>query len=362
MNVSARISAVRARLEGAGVDAMLVCDPSNVAYLTGFDGVFDGEDAHALVITPRTSLIYTDSRYAEAVTAAAAESEWAVRLPRQNLYVSLCEDLADAGVSGLAIEESVAYGRFRFVSERFSGNVLVVDQWVEEVRQSKEPEEVARIRAAQELTDGAFEHILDMVRPGAVERDIALELEVFMRKAGSDGVAFPPIVASGENSSRPHAHASHRVIRAGDFVKMDFGARVDGYCADMTRTVVVGTASARHREIYDAVLAANLAGIAALRPGVPGSSVDAAARSVLEAAGFGEYFGHGLGHGVGLDVHELPAVGPRASKSLLPGSVVTIEPGVYVPGFGGVRIEDLVLVSEPRVEVLTRSTKELLEL
>lgn len=362
MNVSARISAVRARLEGAGVDAILVCDSSNVAYLTGFDGVFDGEDAHALVISPEAALVYTDSRYAEAVTAAAAESEWAVRLPRQNLYVSLCEDLADAGVKALAIEESVAYGRFRFVSERFSGNVLVVDQWVEEVRQSKEPEEVARIRAAQELTDRAFEHILDMVRPGAVERDIALELEVFMRKAGSDGVAFAPIVASGENSSRPHAHASHRAIQAGDFVKMDFGARVDGYCADMTRTVVVGTASARHREIYDAVLAANLAGIAALRPGVPGASVDAAARSVLEAAGFGEYFGHGLGHGVGLDVHELPSVGPRATKSLVPGSVVTIEPGVYVPGFGGVRIEDLVFVGEPQVEVLTRSTKELLEL
>lgn len=362
MNVSARIDAVRARLASTRVDAMLVCDPANVAYLTGFDGVFDGEDAHAVVISPEASLIYTDSRYAEAVTAAAEGSEWAVRLPRQNLYETLCEELADAGANSLAIEESVAYGRFRFVSERFSGNVLVVDQWVEEVRQSKEPEEVARIRAAQELTDRAFEHILAMVRPGAVERDIALELEVFMRKEGSDGVAFAPIVASGENSSRPHAHASNRAIRAGDFVKMDFGARIDGYCADMTRTVVVGTASARHREIYEAVLAANLAGIAALRPGVPGSSVDAAARSVLEAAGFGEYFGHGLGHGVGLEVHELPSVGPRASKSLVPGCVVTIEPGVYVPGFGGVRIEDLVFVGEPRVEVLTRSTKELLEL
>ena len=362
MNVARRIGAVRARLEGASVDAMLVCDPTNIAYLTAFDGVFDGEDAHAVVITAEDTRIYTDSRYAEAVTAAAVGTDWVVRLPPQNLYVTLCEELSDAGAESLAIEESVAYGRFRFISERFSGNVTVVDQWVEEVRQSKEPAEVERIRAAQELTDQAFEHILDVVRPGAVERDIALELEVFMRRAGSDGVAFPPIVACGENSSRPHARASDRVIQPGDFVKMDFGARVDGYCADMTRTVVVGTASARQREIYDAVLAANLAGIAALRPGVPGSSVDAAARAVLEAAGFGEYFGHGLGHGVGRDVHELPSVGPRASKSLLAGCVVTIEPGVYVPGFGGVRIEDLVFVGEPQVQVLTRTKKELLEL
>lgn len=362
MNVARRIGAVRSRLEGAGVDAMLVCDPTNVAYLTAFGSVFDGEDAHAVVITAEDTLIYTDSRYAEAVTAAAAGTDWEVRLPRQNLYVTLCEDLADAGAASLAIEESVAYGRFRFVSERFSGNVTVVDQWVEEVRQSKEPVEVERIRAAQELTDQAFDHILDRVRPGAVERDIALELEMFMRRAGSDGVAFPPIVASGENSSRPHARASHRVIQPGHFVKMDFGARVDGYCADMTRTVVVGTASARQREMYDAVLAANRAGIAALKPGVPGSSVDAAARAVLEAAGLGEYFAHGLGHGVGLDVHELPSVGPRATKSLPPGCVVTIEPGVYVPGFGGVRIEDLVFVVEPQAQVLTRSTKELLEL
>jgi Xaa-Pro aminopeptidase len=191
---------------------------------------------------------------------------------------------------------------------------------------------------------------------------VALELEFFMRRAGSEGVAFAPIVASGPNSARPHATPSERALSDGDFVVLDFGARVGGYCADMTRTVVIGSASERHREIYDAVLTANAAGAAAVRADSLGSEIDAAARAVIVERGFGEYFGHGLGHGVGREVHELPGLGPRSTLPVPLGSVVTIEPGIYVPGFGGVRIEDLATVEAGGARILTRSTKSLLEL
>ncbi|MDR3685741.1 MAG: M24 family metallopeptidase, partial [Coriobacteriia bacterium] len=220
-----------------------------------------------------------------------------------------------------------------------------------------------RIDAAQQITDAAFDHLLaGVLRPGVSERDVALELEFFMRRAGSQGVAFDPIVASGPNAAKPHANPSERLLTEGDFVVLDFGARVGGYCADMTRTVVIGSSSDRHREIYDAVLTANAAGTAAVCPERTGSEIDRAAREVIAQRGFGEYFGHGLGHGVGLEIHELPGLGPRSELRVPLGSVVTVEPGIYVPGFGGVRIEDLVVVDESGARVLTRSTKDLLEL
>ena len=362
MNVERRLSELRVRLEGSELDAVLISDPVNIAYLTGFEGVFDREDAHAAVITADAAWLHTDSRYFEAARTAAVGGPWDVRLLAQNLYVTECAALIEAGIGSLAMESSVPYGRFRFMSRQFDGIVEGVDNWVEEIRQVKEAVEIERIASAQALTDQAFEYILDLIRPGTAERDIALLLECFMRREGSEGVAFDAIVASGPNSALPHAKVTSREIASGDFVKLDFGARVGGYCADMTRTVVVGPASERQREMYDAVLSANAAGIGAVKAGIPGKEIDAAARDVLTERGFGESFGHGLGHGVGLEVHELPSIGPRGEKSVLAGSVVTIEPGVYLPGFGGVRIEDLVVVEETGARVLTRSTKDLIEL
>ncbi len=357
-----RLETLRRRLAGEEIQAIIVSNPHNVAYLTGFEGVFDGEDAHAAVITAEHALVYTDGRYAEVMRREAAETDWRVVQPVSNLYLTLAADLEEIGMEQVAIEESVPHGRFRFLSREFEGNVIAVDQWVEEIRQVKDAEEIRRIAEAQKLTDAAFDYIVGRVRPGAVEREIALELEVFMRRNGSEGVAFPPIVASGPNSSLPHAKVTEREFSAGDFVKMDFGARVDGYCADMTRTVVLGQASTRQREVYEGVLAANLAGIAAMVAGRPGADVHEAARSALEERGLAELFTHGLGHGVGMEIHELPYVGPRGTKSVLEGSVVTVEPGVYEPGIGGVRIEDLVVVESDGVRVLTATPKDLLEL
>lgn len=361
MNAERRLAALRTNLVEDGPLAVVLTDPVNIAYMTGFDGVFDNEDAHAAVVTPDAATIYTDSRYATALSEAASGSSWEVRVVRENLYVTLCSDLTAAGVESIALEASAPHGRFRFISREFQGNVEAVDRIVEEIREVKDAEEIRRIEAAQVLTDEAFEHICGVVRAGVTEADVALELEFFMRRAGSEGVAFAPIVASGPNSALPHARVTRRTIEPGDLVTLDFGARVDGYCSDMTRTLVVGQASGRQREIYDAVLAANLAGIAAVKPGLQGSAIDSAAREVIEAAGFGEQFGHGLGHGVGLEVHESPSVSRRGTKSVRAGSVITIEPGIYVPGFGGVRIEDLVVVEEGGARVLARSTKHLIE-
>lgn len=357
-----RVDRVRSRLLDEGVGAVIVSDPVNVAYLTGFEGVFDDEDAHAAVISENELCLYTDGRYAEAARRAAEDGEWEIVVPSENLYTTLCQDLTRSGIDAVAIEESVPHGRFRFISRQFDGNIAAVDQWVEEVRQVKSSDEVARIGAAQELTDRAFDYILGVIKAGMSEREIALELEFFMRRNGSDGVAFPAIVASGPNSSRPHAKVTDRVVQSGEFLKMDFGARLGGYCADMTRTIVVGRASERQREIYEAVLAANQAGIDAIAPGRTGKQIDAAAREVLSGRGLGELFTHGLGHGVGMEVHELPYVGPRGTKSVLAGSVVTVEPGVYEAGVQGVRIEDLVVVEESGARVLTTSPKDLIEL
>lgn len=362
MMAARRVDELRRRLAESDVDAIVVSYPVNVAYLTGFEGVFDAEDAHAAVVTRDATWLYTDSRYSEAAGRAAEGTEWDLRVPRDSIYTAVCDDLRAAGVAAIALESSVPYSRFRSVSERFDGRVEAVDAWVEQVRRVKEADEIVRLEAAQALTDAAFDHILGVLRAGLTEREVALELEVFMRRGGSEGVAFDPIVASGPNSALPHAKVTSRELAPGDFVKMDFGARVGGYCADMTRTVVLGTADDRQREIYDAVHAANMAGIEAVRAGLPGKDIDAAARAVIVERGFGDAFGHGLGHGVGLEVHELPSVGPRGTAEVPAGSVVTVEPGVYLPGFGGVRIEDLVVVEATGARVLTRSPKDLIEL
>jgi len=360
MNATQRLADIRRRLAQEQVAALCVTYPENVAYLTGFEGVFDTERAHVALVTADACVLFTDSRYIEAAGKAARGTAWQVEGVQDSLWeaVTASVDTDDS----LAIEDSVTQRVFLDVQRRFGERLVVASGWVEDLRLSKSADEIERIEQAQALTDLAFAHILDFVRVGVTERDVALELEFFMRREGSEGVAFDPIVASGPNSALPHAKVTDRVLASGDFVKMDFGARIGGYCSDMTRTIVLGTASTGQRQIYDVVLSANLAGIAAVEAGRPGKAIDAAGRSVIESAGMGSLFGHGLGHGVGREVHELPGVGPRSAKSVPLGSVITIEPGVYVEGFGGVRIEDLIVVEKGGARVLSSSPKALIEL
>jgi len=362
MHDSPRLEALRARLVREGVDAIAVVAIANVTYLTGFEGVFDLETAHVAYVTATDAVLYTDSRYVTALEPFAAGTPWRIELVSGDVGTTAAAAAKSAGVTRLALESTLPHNRFLALSEAFGSEIVSAGEWVEELRTVKYAEEIASIEAAQAITDAGFDHLLEHVlRAGVTESEIALELEFFMRRQGSEGVAFAPIVASGPNSALPHATPGSRALEAGDFVVLDFGARVGGYCADMTRTVCVGVPSAEQRAIYAAVLGANLAGIEAVAAGKPGSEIDAAARAVIVDAGYGERFGHGLGHGVGLEVHERPSAGPRSTAPVPLGSVITIEPGIYVPGMGGVRIEDLAVVEERGARVLTRSTKDLLE-
>jgi Xaa-Pro aminopeptidase len=358
-----RVDALRGHLSEDDVGAALISTPANLRYLTGFARVFDDMVSAAVAITQTHQRIYTDSRYIEAVQMAAEGTAWEVRLQRESLYTEVCDDLRAEGAETIAMESSVPHARFVVISDCFDGRVVISDRWVESLREVKDAEELDAIARAAVLTDAAVDHVLGIIRPGLREIDVALELEVYMRSNGSEGLAFEPIVASGPNTSKPHAGISMREIEAGDLLTMDLGARIDGYCADLTRTVVVGArASDEQRRIYEAVLAANEAGLAAVRAGVPAREVDAAARDLLAGMRLGEYFGHGLGHGVGLQVHEGPRVSARSDDILRTGSVITIEPGVYVPGFGGVRIEDLVAVEEDGERTLSHAPKHLIEI
>lgn len=360
MDIASRLKGVRRRLEDDKAPAAVISLGSNLKYMTGFDGVIDHGINAACLITGSDAVFFTDSRYSEAAIAAAAGGPWVVRVQKENLYVELCEELHAMNIGSLLIESGVPYGRFKFVSEQFRGAVRVVDELVETMRHIKEPEEVERIAGAAAIADAAFEHILGVLKPGVSEGEIALELEYHMRRHGSEEMPFAPIIASGPNGARPHAIPGERRLENGDLVVMDFGARVGGYCSDMTRTVAIGAISDDKRRLYEVVLEANEAGLGAVRAGLPCVEIDLAAREVIGRHGLGDHFTHGLGHGVGLDVHEMPTVGPRSTQSLRRNAVVTIEPGVYVEGSAGVRIEDLVVVEESGHRRLTNAPKELI--
>lgn len=362
MAVQTRLAALRDRLVAESADAIVIASVPNLVYCTGFGGAFDEESAHLGLVSECGAVLITDSRYFEAFQRAASGSEWRVACATETLTSAIVDEVGGARFDRVAVETTLPHARFRALEAALECEVLGATGWVEGIRVAKDESELVSIKAAQKLTEAAFDYVLEnVVGAGVTEREIALELEFFMRRAGSEGVAFTPIVASGPNSALPHAVPSERTLRAGDFVVLDFGARVGGYCADMTRTIVVGRASDRQREVYSAVEAANRDATAALRAQMTGAELDAVARRTLEKAGLAQYFGHGLGHGVGLEVHELPRVGPRADGPIPAGAVITIEPGVYIPEFGGVRIENLAVVNESGAEVLTRLDTALLE-
>ena len=361
MKAEARLAALRRRLAGSPADALVVSAPSDQRWVTGFDAVFDDDPGVACLVTADEALVFADSRYIEAVRCEAADGAW-TPVDAAEPTTAAVDAARTGGAHVLALQPSLSWSAYTRLAEAFAGGVTPAKDWVSVLRRVKDADEIARIEEAQAVTDGAFDHLLGYLAPGLTEAEVALELEVFMRRHGAEALAFPSIVASGENSCRPHAGVTRRVLADGDFVKLDFGARVDGYCSDMTRTIVLGSASSRQRSMYEAVLDANETAIAACRPGMEGRELHGVAHKVLERRGLADRFGHGLGHGVGLDIHEGPGVGPRSEDVLAPGMVLTIEPGVYEPGFGGVRIEDLVVVQEGGCRVLTRSTKALTEL
>jgi Xaa-Pro aminopeptidase len=344
-----------ALLPEAGVDVMLITDLVNVRYLTGYRG----SNGLALV-GPDTRSFITDFRYVEQAAEQVDSSFERVRAP-QELLDALGEALP-AGDLRLGFEDShMSVRTHARIGELLGERVELVPSGglVERLRAVKQPEEVQRIRVAAELADSAFEQLLSEGLVGRTERQVALALEVAMRELGAERPSFDTIVASGPHAALPHAQPRSAVIQPDELVVIDWGAELDGYCSDCTRTVATGRLGVDANAAYALVRAAQLAGLEAVRAGSGGREVDGVARAVIDEGGHGEHFGHGLGHGVGLEVHEGPRLSQRSGDQLQAGNVVTVEPGVYVPGELGVRIEDLVAVTEQGCEILTSVTKEL---
>lgn len=342
---------LRAKLDGVGADAALVTAPANVRYLSGFTSP---EDA-AVLVTAGSAVLLTDGRY-----IAQARAESSLEPDISGDWLARAAALADG--ARMAVEsEHLTVRQFRRLGEALGRDPIATEDLVTPFRLIKRDDELARLRRAARITDEAFQHALGVLRPGVREADVALEIERAMRQRGADGAGFPIIVASGARSAMPHGLASAKEIEAGDLVTLDFGAVVEGYHADMTRAVAIGPVSSRLRELFDAVLEAQEAALAAVAPGASGRAVDAVAREALAARGLGEAFSHSLGHGTGLEIHEGPRLSQRSDDVLMPGMTVTIEPGVYLPEVGGVRIEDLAVVTAEGAEVLSTSPKGYLE-
>lgn len=352
------IARVREKMREANVPALLVSSPENAAWMTGFTG-----SSANIVVTPQDALFITDSRYKLQAQEQVSDMPVASFASPVKLDDFVSEQLKNMGLSQVGFESAnVSYEQYEKLKGLLNGIELVpVNDLFTDLRLIKAADEIEKIRAACALADRCFDHVLRLLQPGVSEYDIGLEIEFFFRRNMAE-VGFSPIVASGHRSALPHGRASEKKLEAGDFVTLDFGCKLDGYNSDITRTVVLAPLSDRHKQIYDRVLEAQLAALAAMKPGVAASEVDAVARQVLDKDDLAKYFGHGLGHGLGRNVHDGGGMGPTSKTVLAAGQVWTVEPGVYIEGFGGVRIEDDVVVTESGIDILTHSTKELLVL
>ena len=338
------------------VDGLLLTSRYSRHYGAEFD-IAEG----AAIVTKAGCRYFTDSRYIESAQNGIKGFE-VIQMDRQHSYAQLLnEAIADFGVTVLGYEEEyLTVSAFRHYEEKLNAKLIPMHDRISGFRISKEAWELDRMRQAQAITDKAFAETLGRIKVGMTEKELQAELIYCLYKNGAEGLAFDPIVVSGPKTSMPHGVAGDRVIAQGDFITMDFGAIYGGYCADMTRTVAVGYATEEMQKVYDTVLQAQLAGIAASHAGVTGREVDAAARQVIADAGYGEFFGHGYGHGLGLEVHEMPSCSPGGQAPIPEGAVCSAEPGIYLPGKFGVRIEDVVIFRENGCENITASPKNLI--
>ncbi|WP_400163918.1 M24 family metallopeptidase [Brevibacillus sp. TJ4] len=352
--MSGRLEKLRVELEKIGAEAFITEKPENRLYLSGFSG-----STGSVVVTADQAFLVTDFRYVE--QAAEQAPDFVIVNNERKAVEAIANLLKEQRVSRLAFESSVSFQTYQDWSKAFADvELLPTNGLVEKIRMYKDEAEMVIIREAVRIAEAAFEHIQGYIRPGVREIDVAMELEFFMRKQGATGSAFDMIVASGPRGALPHGRATEKVIQAGEMVTMDFGAAFQGYNSDITRTVSVGEPHPKMREIYDVVLRAQLAGLQALQPGNTCKAADAATRDLITQAGYGDAYGHSAGHGLGLEVHELPHVSAASQFVLEPGMLVTMEPGIYITGLGGVRIEDDVLITADGHEVLNKTTKELL--
>ncbi len=353
---SSRLKKLNEKIFSGDVEGILISKPENIFYFSGFRG-----DSTILFVTKNFRKLVTDGRYTEQAKLQAKNFE--IVEQREGLFKKVAEEVKNSGAKKICFEGGITtFNEYIYLRENLPGVELHSGE-VDSLRQVKDEKEIPLIRRACEIADRAFAEILNFIRPGLHEFEVAAELEYLMRKFGSEKAAFDTIAASGIRGSLPHGTASAKEIFSGEFLTLDFGAVFSGYHSDITRTVCVGKADERQKKIYSVVLDAQLHGLEVIKAGVSGKAADAAVRKKISDAGFGEYFSHALGHSVGLEIHEEPRLS-RLSKCerLEPGMIVTDEPGIYIPEFGGVRIEDTVLVKNSGAEVLTKSPKNLIEL
>ena len=347
---------IREKMKTDGLDAVLLLSIQNMRYATGFSFT-DG----AVLITKDDAYLFTDSRYIEAANAQVKDAKVIMFDGTVRLNDWLLRTLTEHGCKRIGAEEgSLPYGRWKELEEKLGCTLYPAQHLLGELRAIKQQYEVDSMIEAQRIAERALDDVLGMIKPGMKERDIAAELTYRMLLGGAEGNSFDPICITGAKTSMPHGVPGDEVVKAGDFVTMDFGCLKNGYCSDMTRTVAVGSATDEMKKVYATVLEAQLAGIAAARPGATGFEVHSAAAKVIADAGYGQYFGHGFGHSVGLDIHEAPNAN-LANKSPLPaGAVVTAEPGIYIPGKFGVRIEDMLYLTGDGCVNLTKAPKQLI--
>jgi len=354
MSLKNRLQKLRQRLAEKEIEAMFISQPENRYYLSGFDG-----SSGFLLITPQNKILATDFRYLEQAKRQAPDYE-IVQVTGDTLdwFPGVVADLKlrrlgfEAGHITFAMHQQLTD-----ILKQSQLRLVPVDGLVESLRAIKEPEEIELITKAVEVTDNAFEYIEDRTHIGMSEKEVAWEIEKFLHEKGSQTIPFDIIVASGGNSALPHAKPSPRAIHYGEPVVIDIGARVGGYSSNLSRTICLGKPDDTFNKVYDTVLGAQLAAIATIMEGMTGDQGDSFARTIIAYAGYGEAFGHGLGHGIGLASHELPRLGPKSTELLTSGMVFTIEPGIYLTGWGGVRIEDVVVMEEGRIRVISKARK-----
>jgi len=356
MKISSRLQKLRQKLAEKEIDAIFISQPENRYYLSGFAG-----SSGFLLITPQKTILATDFRYIEQAKIQAPDYE--VFQITGDMISWLPELVADLGLRKLGFEAGhITFTTYRQLSDMLKEQqprtkLIPLDGLVESLRVVKEPEEIELITRAAEIGDNAFAYIEDVIHAGMSEKEVAWEIAKFLRENGSQPVPFDVIVASGPNSALPHAKPSPRTIQYGEPIVIDIGARSDGYASDLTRTICLGTTDDTFKKVYDIVLGAQLAAMAIIKEGMTGEQADSLARKVVEEAGYAEAFGHALGHGIGLAPHEAPRLGPGSAEALVSGMVFTVEPGIYLTGWGGVRIEDLAVMENGKAKVISKARK-----
>lgn len=342
-----RIAKLRKKMAQVSIDCFLVTNPANIFYLSGFTG-----DDGLLLITETKTYIITDARFEMQLQSQAPSWQHVIT---RNYLQAVCDLVAANKLVALGFESSLSYAEYDYLDENLVSDIVAFTGLIEEIRSVKDEAEINKIKAACKLAGRGYNYILDKFKQtdALTERQLATELDYFMKKNGASDKSFETIVASGERTTWPHGTASDKVITQGDLVTLDYGYYLDGYTSDVTRTFAYGAQSNKVEKIYQLVDQARALTIAAIKAGVSGKKLDQIGRDYITDAGYGKYFNHGMGHGIGLSIHELPNIGSRYDDVLKAGQIVTIEPGIYVPGVGGVRIEDDVLVTKTGYEILT---------